>query len=52
MDVINEQAVGTKLQLIDYPEFTPNVTPRQMFQLGVFGGTYWRPIHSSVTSKK
>lgn len=35
----------------DYPEFTPNVTPQQMFQYGVFGGTYWRPIHSSIIGK-
>lgn len=33
----------------DYPEFTPNLTPKQIFQLGSFGGTYWRPIHSGVT---
>lgn len=30
----------------DYPEFTPNLSPRQMFKLGSFGGTYWRPIKS------
>jgi hypothetical protein len=35
----------------DHPEFTPNVTPQQMFKLGVFGGTYWRPIYSSVVGK-
>ena len=35
----------------DHPEFRPNLTPRQMFQLGSFGGTYWRPIHSGVTNK-
>ena len=33
----------------DYPDFTPNLTPKEMFQLGSFGGTYWRPIYSSVT---
>lgn len=31
--------------------FRPNLTPRQIFKLGSFGGTYWRPIHSSVTNK-
>ena len=36
----------------DYPEFRPNLTPREIFQLGSFGGTYWRPIYSSVTDKK
>jgi len=35
----------------DYPEFTPNLSPKEMFQLGSFGGTYWRPIYSSVTNK-
>ena len=36
----------------DYPYFTPNLTPREIFMLGSFGGTYWRPIYSSVTKKK
>lgn len=35
----------------DYPEFKPNLTPKQMFEYGSFGGTYWRPIHSSITGK-
>lgn len=35
----------------DYPEFTPNLTPKEIFQLGSFGGTYWRPIYSQVTKK-
>jgi len=35
----------------DHPEFTPNLTPRQMFKNGSFGGTYWRPIYSRVTKK-
>ena len=30
----------------DRPDFTPNLSPRKMFQLGSFGGTYWRPIDS------
>ena len=36
----------------DFPDFKPNLSPRQMFKLGSFGGTYWRPIYSSVTKKK
>lgn len=36
----------------DYPEFTPNLSPSEIFKLGSFGGTYWRPIYSSVTNKK
>lgn len=33
-------------------EFKPNLSPKEMFQLGSFGGTYWRPIYSSVTNRK
>jgi hypothetical protein len=36
---------------MDYPEFTPNLTPRQIFELGSFGGTYYRPIYSSVVKR-
>mgnify|MGYP005745425943 CR=1 FL=1 len=32
--------------------FRPNLTPKQIFQMGSFGGTYWRPIYSKVTGKK
>jgi len=35
----------------DYPNFKPNLTPRQMFNMGSFGGTYWRPIKSNITNK-
>ena len=35
----------------DYPEFTPNLTPQEIFELGSFGGTYWRPIRSNITKK-
>lgn len=31
---------------IDNLEFKPNLSPREMFKLGSFGGTYWRPIKS------
>ena len=36
----------------DYPEFRPNLSPREMFLLGSFGGTYWRPIYSSINIVK
>ena len=36
----------------DHPEFTPNLTPKQVLQVGSFGGTYFRPIYSSVTKQK
>ena len=35
----------------DYPEFTPNLSPSDIFNLGSFGGTYWRPIYSSILKK-
>ena len=35
----------------DHPDFTPNLTPREMFKMGSFGGTYWRPIYSGVVKK-
>ena len=31
-------------------KFYPNLTPAEMFHLGSFGGTYWRPIYSQVTN--
>ena len=36
----------------DFPDFTPNLSPRDIFKLGSFGGTYWRPIYSQVTNKE
>jgi len=30
----------------DFPDFKPNLSPREIFKLGSFGGTYWRPINS------
>ena len=35
----------------DYPDFTPNVSPKDVFKMGSFGGTYYRNIDSSVTGK-
>lgn len=40
-----------KIKFIDYPDFEPNLTPHEMFKLGSFGGTYWRPIYSNITNK-
>ena len=35
-----------------HKEFEPNKTPKEVFQEGAFGGTYFRPIYSSVTKRK
>ena len=35
-----------KIYFPDYPDFKPNLTPKEIFHLGSFGGTYWRPIKS------
>ena len=42
---------GGRYHFSDYPEFKPNLSPRDMFKLGSFGGTYWRPIKSKVVGK-
>ena len=35
----------------DHPEFKPNLSPQQVLKMGSFGGTYFRPIYSSITKK-
>jgi hypothetical protein len=35
----------------DYPEFKTNLKHHQILKMGAFGGTYFRPIYSSVTKK-
>lgn len=42
----------SKISFDDYPDFKPNLTPREIFKLGSFGGTYWRPIKSKFYTKK
>merc|ERR1712086_86944 len=37
------------LKFEGFPTFRPNLSPSQIFQMGSFGGTYWRPIYSTVT---
>ena len=39
------------LKFNDYPDFKPNLTPFEIFNLGSFGGTYFRPIYSSITGE-
>ena len=33
----------------DYPNFKPNLSPKEILHMGSFGGGYFRPIYSSVT---
>lgn len=44
-DTVNKETTQSR-------EFQPNVSPREMFKLGVFGGTYWRPIFSSIIGEE
>ncbi|XP_043912789.1 uncharacterized protein LOC122789416 [Protopterus annectens] len=36
----------------DFPRFQPNLTPEDVLRTGSFGGTYFRPIYSSITKQK
>lgn len=36
---------------VDAPDFRPNLSPREIFKAGSFGGTYYRPIYSKITKK-
>ena len=38
-------------QFDDFPMFTPNLSPKEIFEQGSFGGTYWRPIYSTILGK-
>ena len=40
-----------KIYFKDYPDFKPNITPKEMFRMGIMGGTYFREIKSPKTKK-
>jgi len=46
------RAKSGQLIFLDHPNFRPNLTPKEILQAGAFGGTYFRPIHSSVTHQQ
>lgn len=41
----------TKIRFDDHPEFQPNMTPKEMFEIGIMGGSYFRKIKSPDTGK-
>jgi hypothetical protein len=41
--MVNKNTLGEYI-FTDYPEFKPNLSPKEIFQSGAFGGTYWREI--------
>ena len=41
-------SITGELMFQDKPDFKPNLTPKQIFEMGSFGGTYWRPIYSYI----
>ena len=45
-ELIFEDVIGK------YPQFKPNLSPEEIFRLGSFGGTYFRPITSTIVNKK
>jgi len=40
------------LHFPDYPDFRPNLTPKEVLHRGSFGGTYFRDITSSVLGQR
>ena len=40
------------LSFTDYPDFRPNITPFEMFDIGIMGGSYFRTIQSPNTKIK
>ena len=42
---------SNQLVFNDFPDFLPNLTPKQIFEKGSFGGTYWRKIYSNVVNQ-
>ena len=43
---------GNYIFFSDFPEFKPNLSPKDVFQMGSFGGTYYRPIYSQVVDSQ
>jgi hypothetical protein len=39
------------LYFADFPQFQPNLTPKEVLQRGSFGGSYFRPFQSTITGR-
>ena len=50
-DKVNPTKRGGVIHFSDYPSFKPNLSPFQVLKLGSFGGTYFRPIYSSINKQ-
>jgi len=51
-NVIPSRKANGDILFSDHPEFVPNLTPKEIFHFGSFGGTYFRPIFSCVTGEQ
>ena len=50
--MVNRRTRKKRMETTDiHKQFKPNKSPKQVFKMGSFGGTYFRPIDSSVTNK-
>jgi len=43
-----KRSENKEFQFEGFPMFSPNLSPREMFEQGCFGGTYWKPIYSTL----
>ena len=48
---VKPQRRGGVIHFSDFPSFKPNLSPSQVLKLGSFGGTYFRPIYSSINNR-
>lgn len=48
----NNRKIHNKTKKNKIDNFSPNLSPREIFKLGSFGGTYWRPINSKFFNNK
>lgn len=49
--IVRRERNGTII-FSDHDKFRPNLTPKEIFEQGAFGGTYWRKIHSGLTGRE